>query len=67
MLAVLVSDRFTGAQNPTRLPTLDAIPSKPLRPQDLKRIYTNSSLAGGARRGAESASDVIPAGNLLMK
>src|SRR5689334_15795158 len=26
------SDRFTGARNPARLPTLDAIPSNPLRP-----------------------------------
>jgi ATP-dependent Clp protease adaptor protein ClpS len=29
---LLFSDRFTGARNPARLPTLDAIPSNPLRP-----------------------------------
>src|ERR1700674_367882 len=29
---LLFSDRFTGARNPARLPTKDAIPSNPLRP-----------------------------------
>ena len=29
---LLFSDRFTGARNPARLPTTDAIPSNPLRP-----------------------------------
>src|SRR5579872_6264906 len=29
---LLFSDRFTGARNPARLSTTDAIPSKPLRP-----------------------------------
>src|SRR5258708_5068927 len=28
----LFSDRFTGARNPARLPTKNAIPSNPLRP-----------------------------------
>ena len=39
------SDRFTGARNPARLPTLDAIPSNPLRP------LSGTILAGGIHFG----------------
>src|SRR5204863_7902217 len=36
---LLFSDRFTGARNPARLPTKDAIPSNPLRPPFLLLFY----------------------------
>ena len=50
---LLFSDRFTGARNPARLPTLDAIPSNPLRPP------FNLSLPPGQNRAQASS----PAGS----
>ena|SRR5258708_2829364 len=40
---LLFSDRFTGARNPARLPTTDAIPSNPLRPLSFSSYHLKLS------------------------
>src|ERR1700689_2305992 len=57
---LLFSDRFTGARNPARLPTIDAIPSNPLRPLspsvyhrslEMARTPTLPEIGTGTRTG----------------
>src|SRR5579862_2883688 len=42
---LLFSDRFTGARNPARLPTIDAIPSNPLRPLSTSVYHRSLGMA----------------------
>src|SRR6185369_2659473 len=44
---LLFSDRFTGARNPARLPTKDAIPSNPLRPPFTLKFTTGAKCGCG--------------------
>src|ERR1700679_356545 len=67
---LLFSDRFTGARNPARLPTIDAIPSNPLRPLS-SSVYHRS--LGMARTtlpeigtGTQSGEELIPLYHVVL-
>ena len=52
------SDRFTGARNPARLPTTDAIPSNPLRPPSAHSLPSKSENA--CRGSTTSPATALP-------
>src|SRR5580693_1136760 len=68
---LLFSDRFTGARNPARLPTIDAIPSNPLRPPSSSVYHRSLEMARTTilpetGTGALSGEDQIPLYHVVL-